>query len=230
MNRRTTKPYLGDAEGQHLEGKGGGIQRKERLEQIAVASIVGSLAAGHALAETPEKAMVMEALRRSSNALSEMSESEIGDYLNTLSPEQLGGLISNVKGIYHELLFVEAHNLNAADTTAHLFESTNHPGADVYFTDGSDIVGAIQLKATESVHYVSQHFETYPDIPVAATSEVALLVPDVTDSGFSDASLTTDVTNTLHGAMDPSILDQAGELIGGAIEFVIGGVASLFDW
>lgn len=203
-----------------------GLKSKIGHEGITIATVVACLMAGKSLADTPETDLVLEAIRRSNNALSGVSEAEIGDYINQLSPEQLQGFVNNVKGIYHELSFIDVHNLSGADTVANVFEQTNHAGADIYFTDGAEIVGQVQLKATDSVSYVQEHIETYPDIQILATEEVASVIEGVTSSGFSNAELTSEVNEALQHIMDPSILEQAGDMLAQ----IAGGIFELLTW
>ena len=115
------------------------------------------------------------------------------------SPEQLQGISNNVKGLYHEIRFVQAENTDGDDIEAELYELTNHPGADVRLINtATGEVADIQLKATNSVHYVGEHLDRYPDIYVLATEEVSKNLSGVESSGFSNEELTNDVSATLN--------------------------------
>lgn len=140
-----------------------------------------------------EEELVLDALRRSATDLNDASTGELAEYLAALSPEQLRGVVSNVKGIYHELLFVHAENLDADEISARVFEATNHPGADVEFVVDGNAINAIQLKAVASPHAIFEHLVRYPDIEVIATDEVARAIDGVHSSGFSNAQLSDDV-------------------------------------
>ena len=203
-----------------------GLKSKLGKEAVTVAAVFACLMAGQSLMDTPETDLVLDAIHRSSNALAGMSEQEIGEYLNSLNPEQLQGLANNVKGIYHELSFVEAHNLEGGDTVAAVFSETNHAGADVYFTDSGNVVAEVQLKATENVEHVQAHLEAYPDVEVLATEEVASILEGVESSGFSNAELTAEVNDALQAIIDPSILEQAGDMLGQ----VAAGIFELLTW
>ena len=69
---------------------------------------------------------------------------------------QLRGLANNIKGIYHELLFVKEFNDTHTDMQAELYPSTSHPGSDVMIrdTETGEVLREIQLKATDNLHYV----------------------------------------------------------------------------
>lgn len=54
--------------------------------------------------------LVLEAFRRSDSSLAGASVEEISVYLSGYGPEQMSGIINNVKGIYHEIAFVTAEN------------------------------------------------------------------------------------------------------------------------
>lgn len=142
--------------------------------------------------------LVIEAIRRSNNDLNDASIEEIADYVQTKDPSQLDGLQNNVKGIYHELSYVNSENSDGDEYTAQLFTETNHPGADIILTNTlTGEVTEIQLKATDYLSYVQKHNEKYEDIAVFATEEVASKSDDIASSGFSNSQLEEDVEGVL---------------------------------
>ncbi|HGS5784059.1 TPA: hypothetical protein ACN973_004535, partial [Vibrio parahaemolyticus] len=163
------------------------------IVSIAVASLVSG---SHHL--TNEKFnLVVEALQRANPSLEGLTESEIGSYLSELSSEQLSGVVSNTKGVYHEMLYVESFNAESLGNDAILHSDLNNPGADVIITDGSgNIVQEVQLKATDSTSYISEHLDKYPEVEVLATEEVAARMSNVESSGFSNEELTNDVVTS----------------------------------
>jgi hypothetical protein len=169
-----------------------------------------------------ENALVAEAIRRSTSKLSSgASLDEIRDYLSNYSGDSLRGLLANVKGIYHELIFTNAENHDNDSITARIFEETNHPGADVEFLSDGNVISEVQLKAVMDKDIILQHFEKYPDIAVFATSEIAGQFENVSDSGFSNKELEREV---MEFAAEFGIEDLLGKASKG---FVIGGAASL---
>src|SRR5690606_12242604 len=84
---------------------------------------------------THREELVLNAMRRSSTDLHDASVESLATYVQSLDPSQLAGLQSNVKGIYHEILFVDGENLDDDEYVAELFQSTNHAGADVILTN-----------------------------------------------------------------------------------------------
>lgn len=148
---------------------------------------------------TSDEMLVIEAIKRSDNDLVDANIEEISTYLSQYSSEQLQGISNNVKGIYHEIKFVEAENTDGDDIDAELYELTNHPGADVRLTNTTTgEITNVQLKAANSTHYVGEHLDKYPDINVLATEEVANNLSDVESSGFSNEELSNDVSHTLN--------------------------------
>ena len=161
-----------------------------------------------------DEELVLEALRRSKNSLSDASDLELSNYVQSLSVEQIAGLKNNVKGIYHELAFQNRENLNGDEYIVELFENTNHAGADVRIINlETGDVAEVQLKATNYASYVKEHNEKYENIDVLTTSEVAAESADWSSTGFSNADLTQDTTSTLNAlnqGADADIAESMG--------------------
>lgn len=172
---------------------GEGSDRLNRSAAVVVAVNLQRLLENPTRSWSVEEELVLDALRRSAKDLNDATTGELAEYLTALSPEQLRGVVSNVKGIYHELLFVHAENIDADEISARVFEATNHPGADVEFVVNGNAIHAVQLKAVTSPDAIFEHLVRYPDVEVIATSEVANAIDGVTSSGFSNAQLSEDV-------------------------------------
>lgn len=142
---------------------------------------------------SPEEALVLNALRRSRSDLAEASDADLATYLGGLQPDQLRGVVSNVKGIYHELLFEAAEDMDGDAVMAELPQATKHPGSDVEFTMDGDVIGAVQLKAVASPQHIYDHLARYPGIDILATEEVADMIPGVSSSGYSNVALEAEV-------------------------------------
>lgn len=182
-----------------------------RLASVVIAATFQRLIEGGVREWAPEEELVLQALRRSTRALQAASPQELSDYLNSLSPEQLRGVASNVKGIYHELLFVQAENSDWDSVTARLKEQTNHPGGDVEFIVDGDMIGEVQLKAVTSETEVLEHLARYPDIDIRVTGEVAARMPGIKSSGFLNDELTRDVYDRLSELQGNGLIDEVGE-------------------
>ncbi|MNZ12501.1 hypothetical protein D3C78_293770 [compost metagenome] len=183
--------------------------------EYVIGGVFYALLSQSAVGAELESQLVLDALRRSSNALADASEAELGEYLRDLSPEALKGLAANVKGIYHELLYVHNYNTTHSDTYAEVFGATNHPGADIQIRDAEsgEIVEQIQLKAVMEAAKVEVHLDKYPDISVLATNEVADKFTDarVGSSGHDNETLQARVDEDLAAVADNSIGDRAGD-------------------
>ena len=144
-----------------------------------------------------DEEIVLEALRRSNNLLSNASNDELSNYVQGLSPEQIAGLTNNIKGIYHELKFAQLENSDGDNYIVELFEDTNHAGADVRIINTlTGDIKEVQLKATDYLSYIQKHNERYEDIEVFATSEVASKSEYITSTEMSNERLTCDVEDT----------------------------------
>jgi hypothetical protein len=153
---------------------------------------------------------MLDAIRRSSNELSEMTNEEIAEHVQAFSPAQLQGFKNNVKGIAHELQFARAENGDGDEFRVELFEATNHPGADVQIINmETGEIREFQLKATSYGAYVEAHFEKYEDTPAMTTSEVA------EEYGFASTEISNEqlsrdfdsVTEKLSSDAEAEILD-----------------------
>lgn len=189
-----------------------------RSAAVAVAVTLHQLIAGKASGWTPDQELVLAALRRSAARLHGASDAELGDYLRPMSSVQVQGVASNVKGILHEMLVMQAENADGDDILAQIFEATNHPGADLEFVMDGDVVGEVQLKAVQDPGAIIEHFSRYPDIEVLATSEVyralsGLFGDSVADSGISNV----EITQLSRETIDELAGDRLGDLVGDAI-------------
>ncbi|MEZ5777570.1 MAG: hypothetical protein R3E44_04325 [Paracoccaceae bacterium] len=158
-----------------------------------------------------EDELVLHALRRSTRSLETASAQELSAYLGSLSPEQLRGVASNVKGIYHELLFVQSENGDWDAVAAKVKEFTNHPGGDVEFIVDGNAIGEVQLKAVASETQVLEHLARYPDIEIRVTEEVAAKMPGIESSRFSNAELTRDVYDRLAVLQGDGLINEISE-------------------
>lgn len=178
--------------------------------EFAIGGVFYALLSRTAVDNSVESQMVLDALRRSSKTLTGASEAELSDYLDSYDDSQLKGIANNIKGIYHEELWVHQYNDTHIDSYAEMYGATNHAGADVQIKDfdTDDVVSNIQLKATSSVAYVNQHIERYPDIEVHVTNETAERMTGVHASGISNTEITEKVDADLSAMADNTLSDR----------------------
>ena len=146
------------------------------------------------------------------------NDESFADAVSRMDSSELPGLVAGVKGKLFELDFVE--HLNSGNLpdgfTAHVADSANQPGWDINIEDADgNTVELLQAKATESLDYVKEALERYPDIDVVSTSEVyaqmmALgLAESVRDGGLTEAALEAKVMSAADlasGSVDASDL------------------------
>jgi hypothetical protein len=186
-----------------------------RSAAVAIAVTLQVLAAGKTGAWSDDQELVLAALRRSKTSLNYASDEELGEYVRGMSTEQLSGLASNVKGIFHEMLVRRAENTDGDAITAEIFEALNHPGADLeFFVDGT-VVQEVQVKAVQDPLAILTHFSKYPNVDVMATSEAYEALAGayqgrVSDSGFSNEEISMATRETLE--------QLAGESLGDLIQ------------
>ena len=181
---------------------------KPHFASVALAVTFQRLLDGQISALRSESDLVLDALRRSTNRLEDASIEELSAYVSSLSPEQLAGVVSNTKGIYHELLFVDIYNTSGEAGSAQVMEETNFPGADVQFFLDGEVVREVQLKAINSPTLVYEHLERYPDIEILVTEETAAILDGIGSSGLSNAVLSRDVTNRLQDLQAEGLLEE----------------------
>lgn len=137
------------------------------------------------------------------------------DRLFGLDEDALQGAVNTAKGKYFEYLVVD--RLNAGEQVgpvvlpagfrAELAESMTQPGWDLRIVDADGLTAEyLQLKATDSVGYIQEALNRYPDIEILATHEVG----DsglVLDSGMSEADIREQVAEAIEG-LDDAVVEQ----------------------
>lgn len=140
---------------------------------------------------------------------------EVGSY----SDQEWMGIVNSAKGKYFEYLV--ADELNTGGTvgdltlphgySAELADSMTQPGWDMRIVDAhGSTAELLQLKATESVGYIHDTLERYPDISILTTEEVEGGLDHnqmVMDSKISEAELEQTINATAN-SMDHSYLDE----------------------
>lgn len=155
-----------------------------------------------------EEEMVLDALRRSKGSLVDATDQQLGEYVSGLDASQHRGVVSNVKGIYHEMLVAAAENSDGDGVIVGPLGPTNQRGFDLEFVVDGEVSRLVQLKAVSDPSHVFRHLERYPGIDVLATDEVAAIIPGVEGSGFRNTELERDVRDTLAATYGPDIKQE----------------------
>ena len=174
------------------------------------ATILTLMDSGSGFTKIAEDSLVIEAFRRSDNRLADASVAEVSEYFSEYSLEAQQGIINNVKGIYHELAFVDRENADDDLWFAELMPSTNHPGVDVVLTNSAtNETLDLQLKATDSLSYLQSSLNSLPeDTRLLTTAEIASKVSGVESTDFYNSELTAEVkgvTDALNEGVDGAI-------------------------
>ncbi len=185
---------------------------RRNFDELSIAAILGGLAAkGRGDAFSDDELSVLAALRRASSVFESKTPDEIGEVLSDMDERQVVGLVSNVKGVLHEMEFVQIENADGDTVTASIFASTNHPDFDVMLFDSDNGTWSqLQLKATDSEGYVQSWIDAHPDGEILVTEEIAEKM-DLPSSGFSNQQLTVrveDFIDKLKDLEDPSVIDS----------------------
>ncbi len=145
------------------------------------------------------------------------------DSLVGASSDRLAGLANGVKGKYFEVLVRDRLNdrervgdlFLEADQTARLADSPTQPGWDLEIVnDDGSVAEQIQLKATEDMGYIAEALRKYPDIRVAAPSDVENVTDSVIQTDITNAELEREVGRQFDELSETAIegaLDQTAE-------------------
>lgn len=130
-------------------------------------------------------------------AVSDANPGLSGTRFFALDGDAMQGAVNTAKGKYFEYLVADRLNrgeqvgplLLEPGQRAELAERFNQPGWDMQIVDEHGmVVDYLQMKATQSLGYVANAIERYPDIQILATSEVSGSGL-VLDSGIPDGQL-----------------------------------------
>lgn len=166
---------------------------KNNFDEAAILGCLVDLAFKPGFELSEENQAILSALRRSAEDFKYSSVEEIGNRLSNYNDNQIEGLVSNVKGIAHEMEFVKLENEDGDSIYASLYPDTNHPGYDVQlFDEDAGEHWAVQLKASDDKSYVNQWIEQHPDGEIIVTDELAEKM-GIESSGIENAEVTTQV-------------------------------------
>lgn len=162
---------------------------RTNIDELAIISSLELIRDQGDLGDIDQAALA--ALMRSTPSIQTIEDAQA--YLNGKDFDQIDGVVSNVKGVLHEMEFVRLENQDGDDLTAAMFTETNHPGYDVIMTDNkTGDIWEVQLKATDNQAYVEEWIESHPDGDILVTEEIASEM-GLASSGSSNEELTVRV-------------------------------------
>ncbi|KEO85708.1 hypothetical protein EH30_14435 [Erythrobacter sp. JL475] len=193
------------------------------LADAAILAVVAKVSLQEDVSLGAEDQAVLAALRRAHPSAGETHE-ELGRWLAEMNESQLQGVVSNTKGVLHEMRFVEMENADGDTIYAAQFAATNHAGYDVIFSNSaSETAWVAQLKATDSEAYVRDWLEKHPDGDILVTSEIAELM-GVASSGISNDELTVDTEQLVDRLMSAEQSDAIWDYVPGLTALAIAAV------
>ena len=175
----------------------------KRFDEAAVVATLGKLAFQTEPSLENIDHAVISALRRSSPEWN-LTVPEMGERLEGYSADQLAGLVSNVKGILHEMEFVQLENGDGDSVIASLFPDVNHKSVDIQMMDReTGEIWAIQLKASDDTSYINSWLDSNSDTEIFVTEELSEKM-DLPSSGLSNEDLTVRVEDFVDRLLDLS--------------------------
>ena len=195
--QETFKKYSEEFNNKDIPNKGIKFLRTNFDDLIIIASLQ-NIQKGLNLNQNDE--IVLSAFSRYSGRTFDLDSTS--EYLNSMSDDQIVGVVSNVKGILHEMEFVRIENSDGDQISAALFPETNHKGFDVLMTDKElGTSWEIQLKTTENSEYVREWIQKYPDGEILVSEEIANEM-GINSSGLSNEELTLKVESFVDKIID----------------------------
>ena len=162
---------------------------RRNFDEAAILAVAAKLAfEGDAQFDETEQATIAAMQRAHPQAGGTVEE--LGGWLSEMEPDQIAGVVSNTKGVLHEMEFVRLENEDGDAVHAALFDETNHAGYDVTFVDTSTgLQWEAQLKASESPSYIQEWIDAHPDGEIIVTEELANAM-GIAGSGLTNGDLT----------------------------------------
>ncbi len=175
---------------------------KNNIDKEMISGVIALLIKKELQSFSFKDQIIIDALRRSMNELNYASIEDISEKLSRVDPERMPYLVNHIKGIVHEMEFVEFENEDGDSVFAALHSETNHPGYDVKMIDkNTNESWEIQLKATDDKGYVQDWIAQHPDGEIVVTSEIAEKM-DLPSSGLSNEGLKTSINDFIDGMIE----------------------------
>lgn len=192
-----------------IENQGGYYRELNRNKATADSVVLGGETLVSLLATSAIPDEIINAYEATYPNLSQSISFE--DRVRELNEDSLTGFISGIKGKLFEQKYVEYLNDgNLPDGySALLAESATQPGWDIAIEGGNgEIASILQAKATDSVSYVQDALERYPNIDVVTTDEVYshLVMSGISENITNGAITNVELIDALNEAVDASEL------------------------
>ena len=161
----------------------------KNFDSLSILTVLTNVMLNNLSEPSLDDQMVINAFRRFKKDFDDASFEEMGEYLSNMNERQIEGVINNVKGILHEMEFVQMENEDGDSIMASLFQDTNHPGFDVMMVDEkTNETWEIQLKTTENTSEITDWIDAHPDGEIQVNEELAEKL-NLPSTGLSDKEL-----------------------------------------
>jgi len=196
---------------------------RKNFDEAAILAVAGKLAFESEPHFSESELATVAAMKRAHPQAGDSPEG-LGEWLAAMDDDQIEGVVSNTKGVLHDMEFVRLENEDGDGVHAALFEATNSPDYDIQFVDSATgEQWEVQLKATDSASYVRDWMDAHPDGEILITEELASRL-DMPSSGQSNEELTARtehvVDQLLQTANDDAIWDYFPALTAASIGLV----------
>ncbi|MCG7869710.1 MAG: hypothetical protein JAY74_25485 [Candidatus Thiodiazotropha taylori] len=194
---------------QNIENQGGYYRELNRRSTTTDSILLGGETLATLLAAGMIPDEIIDAYQSAYPDLAETISFE--DKVRELGADELTGLISGVKGKLFEQKYVEY--LNSGNLPegyeAVLAESATQAGWDIAIVGpNGEMASVLQAKATDSVSYVQDAIEKYPNIDVVTTDEVYshLVMSGISENITNGVISNLELVDALENAVDASEL------------------------
>lgn len=185
----------------------------KNFDNSIILATIAKVAFDNNITLSDDEDLVLHAIKRANQNFANLDVTEIGEILADYDENQMLGFANNVKGILHELRFIEIENNDEDSITASIFPDTNHKGTDIMLVD--DETGEIievQLKASDNVSYINDFFEEYPNGEILVTEELANKM-NLQSSGISNEELKVETEEFVDKLIESSDEDEFWEYL-----------------
>ncbi|MFM1655801.1 hypothetical protein ACI7RC_27435 [Brevibacillus sp. B_LB10_24] len=206
------------------------IRYLKNRERTLLDATIATLALGSILEQGSQPELTPQMEEAFHLAFPHLDLEDVASYDTT----QLQGLLSAWKGKYFEVLVRDTLNNGEhvgdlglePGQVAELAEDPTQPGWDLLIrNDDGTVAQEIQLKATESLSYIKDAIEKYPDIQIMSTDEVLhhsdAIVEHILNAGISNTEITDHLSKSASAIQDSSAFEDIMDFTLPGLPFIL---------
>lgn len=180
---------------------------RRNFDEAAILAVAVKLAFEVAPQFSESELATIAAMQRAHPSAGDSPE-ELRKWLAGMDDDQIAGVVSNTKGVLHEMEFVRLENEDGDSVHAALFDTTNHAGYDIELMDhASGTEWQVQMKATDDASYVQDWMDAHPDGEILVTQELADKM-ELPSSGQTNEELTARTEDVVDRLLEASENDD----------------------